>query len=160
MSPIARIFAAGAALAAVAVAGVATAQNYSLNPAYGTVNLTAGFTPDPYVVNVQSGGRNDASQSVSSSCRGFVADAPDVRLNYSAGSYPLIISVNSGADTTLVVNGPDGSWYCDDDGGNQGMNPSLRFNSPRSGQYDIWIGTYGNASLQPAQLNISELYTQ
>jgi hypothetical protein len=160
MSPIARIFAAGAALAAVAAAGVATAQNYNLNPAYGTVNLTAGFTPDPYVVNVASGGRNDASQTVSSSCRGFVADAPDVRLNYSSGSFPLIISVNSSADTTLVVNAPDGSWYCDDDGGNQGMNPSLRFNNPQRGQYDIWIGTYGNASNQPAQLHISELYTQ
>ena len=160
MSPIARMFAAGAALAAVAVAGVAAAQNYSLNPAYGTVNLTAGFTPDPYVVNVLSGGRNDASQTVSSSCRGFIAEAPDVRLNYSAGSYPLILSVNSSSDTTLVVNGPDGSWYCDDDGGNQGLNPALRFNSPQSGQYDIWIGTYGNASNQAAHLHISELYTQ
>lgn len=160
MSPIARMFAAGAALAAVATAGVAAAQNYSLNPAYGTVNLTAGFTPDPHVVNVASGGRNDASQTVSSSCRGFIAEAPDVRLNYRAGSFPLILSVNSSADTTLVVNGPDGSWYCDDDGGEQGLNPSLRFNSPQSGQYDIWIGTYGNASNQAAQLHISELYTQ
>jgi len=161
MSPIARILAAGAALAAVATAGVATAQNFNLQPAYGTVNLTAGFTPDPYVVNVASGGRNDASRTVSSSCRGFIAEAPDVRLNYRAGtSLPLIISVNSNADTTLVVNGPDGSWYCDDDGGNAGLNPSLRFGSPQSGQYDIWVGTYGNASNQPAQVNISELYNQ
>lgn len=160
MSPIARIFAAGAAMAVVATAGVAVAQNYNLNPAYGTVNLTGGFTPDPYVINVASGGRNDASRTVSSACRGFIADAPDVRLNFRAGSLPLIISVASNADTTLVVNGPDGSWYCDDDGGNTGMNPSLRFGSPQSGQYDIWVGTYGNASNQPAQVNISELYTQ
>jgi hypothetical protein len=157
MSPIARIFAAGAALAAIATAGVAVAQNYSLNPAYGTVNLSAGFTPDPYVVNVLSGGRNDASQTVSSSCRGFIAEAPDVRVNYSAGSYPLIFSVRSNADTTLVVNGPDGRWYCDDDSGNNGMNPALRFGSPASGQYDVWIGTYGNASNQSAQLYVSEL---
>lgn len=157
MSPIARIFAAGAAVAALATAGIAAAQNYSLAPAYGTVNLSAGFTPDPYIVNVASGGRNDASQTVSSSCRGFIAEAPDVRLNYTAGSLPLILSVNSSADTTLVVNGPDGSWYCDDDGGNRGMNPALRFGSPASGQYDIWIGTYGNASNQAAQLVISEL---
>ncbi|MBC7769094.1 MAG: peptidase S1 [Phycisphaerales bacterium] len=157
MSPIARIFAAGAAVAALATAGVAAAQNFSLNPAYGTVNLAAGFTPDPYVVNVASGGRIDSSRTVSSSCRGFIADAPDVRLNYRAGSLPLILSVNSNADTTLVVNGPDGQWYCDDDGGIQGLNPALRFGSPPSGQYDIWIGTYGNASNQPAQLVISEL---
>lgn len=160
MSPIARIFAAGAAVAALATAGIAAAQNYSLNPHYGTVNLVSGFTPDPYVVNVASGGRNDASQTVSSSCRGFISEAPDVRLNYRAGSLPLILSVASNSDTTLVVNGPDGSWYCNDDGGVNGLNPSLRWNSPMSGQYDIWIGTYGNASNQPAQLNISEIYSQ
>jgi len=161
MSPIARILAAGAAVAALATAGIAAAQNYGLQPAYGTVNLTAGFTPDPYVVNVASGGRNDASQTVSSSCRGFIAEAPDVRLNYRAGSsLPLIISVNSSADTTLVVNGPDGSWYCDDDGGVNGLNPALRWNSPASGQYDIWVGTYGNASNQAAQVAISEIGSQ
>jgi len=160
MSPIARILAAGAAFAAVTTAGIAAAQNYGLQPAYGTVNLSGGFTPDPYNVNVLSGGRIDASQTVSSSCRGFVAEAPDVRLNFTAGSLPLIISVNSSADTTLVVNGPDGQWYCDDDGGNAGLNPSLRFGTPASGQYDIWVGTYGNASNQPAVVSISELYTQ
>ncbi len=158
MLPIARTIAAAAAVFAVA-ASSAVAQNYNLNPTYGTVNLSGGFTPDPQVVNLQSGGQINA-QSLSSSCRGFIANAPDVRLNWRSGSLPLIISVNSNADTTLVVNGPDGSWYCDDDGGNRGLNPAIRFNNPQSGQYDIWVGTYGNASLQPAQLHISELYSQ
>jgi hypothetical protein len=159
MSPIARIIAAGAALSAVAFAGVAAAQDYRLNPTYGTATLSAGFTPDPYVVNVQSGGSINAS-SLSSSCRGFIANAPDVRLQYSSGSYPLIISANSSTDTTLVVNAPDGTWYCSDDEGVNGMNPMVRFNNPQGGQYDIWIGTYGTASLAPAQLHISELYSQ
>jgi hypothetical protein len=159
MSPIARTLAAGAALFAMATAGVAVAQNYSLNPNYGTLNLAAGFRPDPQVVNVQSGGSRNA-ESLSSSCRGFISDAPDVRVNYTAGQYQLMISADSSADTTLVVNGPDGSWYCDDDGGNNGLNPLIRFSSPASGQYDIWVGTYGNASLQPAQLYISEVGTR
>jgi len=159
MSQIARIFAAAAALACVATAGVAVAQNYNLNPNYGTLNLSAGFTPDPQVVNLQSGGSRNA-QNLSSSCRGFISDAPDVRLNYSAGQYQLMISADSSADTTLVINGPDGSWYCDDDSGNNGMNPLIRFNNPASGQYDIWVGTYGSASLQPAQLYISEIGTR
>lgn len=144
-----------AAFAATALAGVASAQNFSLNPTYGTVALSGGFTPDPYVINVQSGG-SIAASNISSSCAGYIADAPDVRLQFSAGSLPLIISTSSSADTTLVINGPDGSWYCNDDGG-QGFNASIRFNNPQSGQYDIWIGTYGSASLQPAQLFISEL---
>lgn len=157
MSPIARTLAAVAAFATVAT-GAAFAQNYGLNPLYGTVNLSAGFTPDPYVVNVTSGGTRNAA-NVSPSCRGSIADAPDFRVNYRAGSYPLIISVASGADTTLVVNGPDGSWYCDDDGGVNGLNPSLRFGSPQSGQYDIWVGDYGGGN-NAAQLVISEVSSQ
>jgi hypothetical protein len=159
MSPIVRTLAAGAALFAMAAAGVAVAQNYSLNPTYGTLNLAAGFRPDPQVVNLQSGGSVNA-QTLSSSCMGFIADAPDVRVNYTAGQYQLMISADAAADTTLVVNGPDGSWYCDDDGGNNGLNPLVRFTNPTSGQYDIWVGTYGNASLQPAQLYISEAGTR
>lgn len=159
MNLIARTIAAGVALAAVAAAGTAVAQNYNLNPIYGTLNLSAGFLPDPAVVNLQSGGQVNA-QSISPSCRGYIANAPDVRLNYRAGSYPLIISVASQADTTLVVNAPDGSWYCDDDGGQYGLNPAVRFNSPMSGQYDIWVGTYSGTANYPAQLHISEVSSQ
>lgn len=149
----------GAAVAALALAGAASAQDYSLSPSYGSVSLGGGFTPDPYTVNLQSGGSIDASSRIGGSCRGYIANAPDFRLNFSAGSLPLILSVASGADTTLVVNAPNGQWYCDDDGGN-GLNPSLRFGSPMSGQYDIWVGTYGGSSLQNATLHISELYSQ
>jgi hypothetical protein len=147
------------AAAACFAAAPAAAQDYNADPNFGTLTLASGFTPDPQVVAVRSGGEINAA-TISQSCQGFVSNAPDVRLNYTAGSLPLIISVAAEADTTLVVNGPDGSWYCDDDGGENGMNPMVRFNAPASGQYDIWIGTYGNASLQPAQLNISELTSQ
>lgn len=153
------VFAAGVALAA-ALAGPALAQDFNANPNYGTLNLTTGFSPDPQVVNLQSGGNLDA-RGINPACAGFITNAPDVRLNFQAGSnLPLIISVASAADTTLVVNGPDGSWYCDDDGGVNGLNPSLRFGRPQTGRYEIWVGTYGGASLQNAQLHISELYSQ
>ena len=148
-----------AASVLLAAAVPASAQNMNATPNYGTLNLRSGFTPDPSVVRVQSGGSLDA-RTIDSSCAGFITAAPDVRLVYSAGSLPLIISVASGADTTLVVNGPDGRWYCDDDGGVNGMNPSVRFNHPASGRYEIWVGTYGRAALRDARLNISELTSQ
>ena len=143
------------------------AQDWRLDPIYETVTLRAGFTPDPYEVRLVSGGSVDVQRNIGSRadgrvgdrrCRGFVANAPDVRLRFTAGSgvLPLIISVDSSADTTLVVNGPDGVWYCDDDSG-QGLNPSLRFTNPQSGQYDIWVGTFGGSSMEPATLVISEL---
>ena len=147
-----------AAIGCAAVPG-AVAQNYNAEPNYGTINLRSGFMPDPRVIALQSGGNIDVSR-LNSNCQGFISNAPDVRLNYSAGSLPLYISVDSSADTTLVINGPDGEWYCDDDGGEYGLNPSVRFNRPRSGRYEIWVGTYGGATLRNARLHISELYSQ
>ena len=151
------LVATAAAVAALAAAGSATAQDWRLPANYGAVTLYSGFTPDPFTVNVVAGGQINAGNSVSASCRGWISGAPDVELTYSAGSLPLIISVNSGSDTTLVINGPDGRWYCDDDGG-EGLNPSLRWGSPPSGTYDIWVGSY-NGQGASATLSISELYT-
>ncbi|MBC7769093.1 MAG: peptidase S1 [Phycisphaerales bacterium] len=133
--------------------------DYNATPNYGTVSLNGGFTPDPYIVNVLAGG-NLSAANMSSSCRGMITSAPDVRLNFNAGSLPLIISVAANSDTTLVVNGPDGAWYCDDDGGANGLNPALRFNNAQSGRYEIWVGTYSSGAAQPAQLTISEIYSQ
>ncbi len=159
MNLLIRSLAAGAALAALSV-GAVSAQDFSADPAYGTSNLTSGFSPDPVVVNLESGGPIDAS-SLGAGCGGFIANAPDYRVNYTAGSFPrLIFSVSSSADTTLVINGPDGRWYCDDDSGVNGLNPAVTFSRPASGQYDVWVGTYGGATLQPAQLNISEVSSQ
>ena len=162
MSVLKRIAAVSVVLVAV-YAGGASAQDVRQNPTYGTLNLNSGFTPDPHVVNVQSGGNVDVSklQAVNNEeCSGFVASAPDVRLNFRHGTLPLIISVASDSDTTLVINAPNGDWYCDDDGGVNGLNPAIRFDQPADGQYDIWIGTFGNHSNQQAQLNISELTSQ
>ena len=152
------VIATVAAVAALAAAGSAAAQDWRLPANYGAVTLYAGFTPDPFAVNVTAGGTIDAASSVSSSCRGWISAAPDFELTYSAGSLPLAISVNSNADTTLVINGPDGRWYCDDDGGANGLNPSLRWDSPPSGTYDIWVGSY-NGQPAAAVLGISELST-
>lgn len=144
-----------AAAAALLLAGPATAQDWSQNPRYGSVRLSAGFTPDPFTVNLTAGGSIPASSRFSS-CRGHIANAPDVRLYWSGGgNLPLIFSVNSSADTTLVINDPAGNWYCDDDSG-QGTNPSIRLNNPRSGQYDIWVGSYHNQYVS-STLAISEV---
>ena len=137
----------------------ASAQDVDGRPNYGELSLDAGFADDPRIVDLAAGGDLNADR-VSSDCRGFITNAPDYRLHYNSGSLPLIISVASQSDTTLVVNGPDGSWYCDDDGGENGLNPSVRFNEPLSGRYEIWVGTYSSGATQPAELHISELGSQ
>ena len=149
-------FVSSVLLAASLASTSSQAQNINGRPNFGTVSLRSGFTPDPSVTAVVSGGNINASR-VSSACRGFISSAPDVRLVYSSGSYPLIISAASSSDTTLVVNAPDGRWYCDDDGGVNGLNPSLRFNRPQSGRYEIWVGSYRSGENSNARLNISEV---
>lgn len=145
-----------ALLAMGGLAGQALAQDISENPTYGTVNLRAGFAPDPHSVTVQAGGQLDTRDTLGGDCRGMVASAPDVDLMYTAGSYPLYISVTSDADTTLVVNGPNGQWYCNDD--YTGLDPALTFGSPQSGLYNVWVGTYSSSAGVPtAQLHFSEL---
>jgi hypothetical protein len=148
------------AIAAILLAGLgacATAGTGYLDPSgppsFGQVTLSAGFTPDPYVVNVVAGGDLDAD-SLGPGCAGAIASTPDFRLTYRAGDYPLSIFALSSTDTTLVVNGPDGEYHCDDDG--RGDNdPLIRFSRPQPGVYDIWIGVYGGGTAD-ATLYISE----
>lgn len=146
------LIAATAALLLVAPA--AQAQDPSAKSTFGDIVLESGFTPDPHTVSLTAGGSIDAA-TIGSPCRGSIARAPDYQLTYTSGSLPLYIYAVSSSDTTLVVNGPDGQWYCDDDS-NGGTNPQVTFNSPRSGTYDIWVGTFGGGTAS-ATLNITEL---
>jgi hypothetical protein len=153
-----RIAAAVAAAAIVLSAGVAAAQNWQGAPTYGSIQLRSGFQPDPHNVQVVAGGPINARQTLGNACPGFIAENPDYDLYWTAGSgaLPLAISVNSSADTTLVVRTPSGQWLCEDDGGFNALNPGMRIDHPQSGLYDIWVGTYNGGTAQ-ATLSISEL---
>ncbi|WP_300541549.1 peptidase S1 [Maricaulis sp.] len=125
---------------------------------YGSVNLRAGFTPDPYRTSITSGGTIRAN-SLFSNCTGWVADAVDYALHYTAGGFNLTISSTSNADTTLIVRAPNGQFYCDDDSG-PGLNPAITLSSPQSGAYSIWVGSYRQGEYARATLSISELGRQ
>ena len=133
--------------------------DFALPANYGSTTLSGGFTPDPYTVDLYAGGDVSVSRAVSGigNCQGYVTSAPDYELSFTAGSLDLFISAASSSDTTLVVNAPDGSWWCDDDGGEGGFNPGIEFPNPQSGVYDIWVGTYSDGDPAAARLNISEL---
>lgn len=148
----------GAALALAMCATPVLAQDYNLDPSFGWLNLMTGYVPDPAVIPLVAGGDIDAS-SLGEGCVGFIADAPDFRVTYEAGTdFPLIISAVSDADTTLVVNDAGGGWHCNDD--TDGLNPAIRFDQPASGQYDIWVGVYADGpTTAPAGLYISEVMT-
>ncbi|MCW5713663.1 MAG: hypothetical protein KIT43_04000 [Bauldia sp.] len=153
------LFAAAAAVVSTA-ALAQTVPNIGLDPAFGTVQLEAGFLPDPHNVDIIAGGPiNAAAAGLADGCNGFIAEAPDVRLDYAAQpNIPLHIFVTAEADTTLVINQPDGTWICNDD--TNGLNPVVSFAEPLTGVYDIYIGTYGEPANPAGVLSISEVVTQ
>lgn len=147
--------AACAAALATMVASPALAQEIGAQPTFSNLTLEAGFTPDPYRIQLTAGGDINAERTQGGECVGMIANAPDIRLTYSPDELPLNIRVSSKEDTTLVINGPDGSWYCDDDSGG-GENPMISFTDPEEGVYEIWVGTYENEPV-PATVIITEL---
>ncbi len=146
--------AVAAAVAATLFGGTADAQNWNLNPAFGTLNLRAGFLPDPRTRRIQAGGDSHFNGGGGCPGGGWFANAPDYRVNYSAGNFPLTFYVSAPGDTMLLVNDPAGQWFCNDD--YNGLDPLIRFDRPRSGQYDVWLGTYNRSRVRNSTLYISE----
>ena len=130
--------------------------NWMASPLYETVELTSGFDDDPYTVDVDAGGDGSVDDSLAPGCAGNInLEEPDVDLNYESGDYPLFMTVDSSADTTLVVYGPEGRWYCNDDFGS--ADPMVVFHNPQSGNYNIWIGVYEGSSNPDATLKFTEI---
>jgi hypothetical protein len=128
--------------------------DFTLDPNYGTVNLESGFTPDPYTHSILAGG-SIAAAGAKAGCEGSVSAAPDLQVFFEAGELDLTFMVEADEDTTLLINTPNGRWYCDDDGAG-GLNPKVQITNPQSGRYDIWVGTYGDDMVQ-STLKVSEL---
>lgn len=148
--------------AALMVSAPAIAQDLFAEPNSATIVLEANFAEDPTKADVISGGEIDVS-TVVEGCNGYISDAPDVRLNFSTydspAAFPLYIYALSEEDTTLLINAPDGSWYCNDDG-NSGTNPSIVFGPAMEGDYEIWVGSYEEGTYHEAQVGISEIEGQ
>ena len=132
--------------------GPAQGQDATLKPSFGSVTLKAGFPKDPHVVKLVAGGEIQTNKG---GFMHYVAKPPDFSLDYTAGNFALTIYAESKADTTLLINLPDGTWVADDDSGGN-LNPLLKFAKPQSGRYDIWVGTIGKDAA-PAVLKITEL---
>ena len=131
--------------------------DFSAPPAYASATLAAGFTPDPYTLDMVSGGEVEVGY-LGGACTGFAAIAPDFRL-YWDGSSPevrIFFVAADGGDTTLLVNFPDGSWVCSDDNV-ETLDPMVVIQSPLPGQYDIWVGSYDPGAYVSGTLHVTEL---
>jgi len=102
-----------------------------------------------------SGGPVDVTY-IGGGCLGFATSAPDYSVNYTAGAFPTLrfYFIGSG-DTTLVINSPSGSYFCSDDSFGTD-DPTVDFNSPASGRYDIWVASYSAGTGVSGTLYVTE----
>ncbi|MBZ0294570.1 MAG: peptidase S1 [Anaerolineae bacterium] len=136
-----------------------TALDYTLEPSYELISLTAGFRPDPHSTRLTSGGGVDVTY-LGNNCAGYAAVAPDVRLSWNGSSNQFRIYFQAddlNQDTTLIINRPDGGWVCNDDFDDTTRNPMIVFDSPAAGQYDIWVGSYNSGEFIVGTLSVTEL---
>lgn len=130
--------------------------NFSLPALYGSTALTSGFVPDPFSVNMTAGGGVSANY-LGGGCYGNTTAEPSFSVNYTSGSAALLrfYFIGSG-DTTMIINTPTGNFVCVDDSFGT-LNPTLDFNSPSSGRYDVWVATYATGASISGTLYTTEL---
>lgn len=123
---------------------------------FGEANLSFGFSPDPYSAGMTTGGTVDVSY-LGGSCSGFATSAPDLRINFGGGGASLlrIYFVGSNGDPAMVVNDPFGNFYCVDDSFGT-VNPTIDFNNPAGGSYDVWIASFASNAKISGTLFLTE----
>ncbi|TFH73418.1 serine protease [Gammaproteobacteria bacterium LSUCC0112] len=122
----------------------ASELNILQEPGFGSVTLAPSELGEPFFAELISGGSVDVSY-LGNNCVGFAASNPDYRIALTDDMTDmtiLFLAEDEGADTTLIVNAPDGRWHCNDDESDDSRDPGLLFTNATSGQYDIWIGSY------------------
>jgi len=135
--------------------GPAAPLNFSLPAVYGSTALTSGFVPDPFTVGLTGGGPANVAY-LGGGCSGFTSSAPSFSVNYTAGAFPVLRFYFIGsADSTMVINTPGGSYVCVDDSFGT-LHPTIDFNSPSAGRYDVWIGSFAEGGSVGGTLYVTE----
>ncbi len=122
--------------------------------AYVTLDIQAGNPLDPFIVSVNGGGAFDAS-TLGGDCSGYVNFQPVARIDWEGKADLAKIFFYSDHDPTLIIQSPDGEFHCNDDASNLLLDPSVSFENPADGIYNIWIGSYYADQLIPGVLVVT-----
>ncbi len=113
-------------------------------PTYGSVDLAAGFLPDPYFAPASGGGAIAVGgDALPPDCIGYTDEAPAFRVRWDGRSTRLrllfIPIAPENADAALIVRAPDGSWACSIDSDPWDQRPLVEFIQPQMGDYLVWV---------------------
>lgn len=122
---------------------------------FGTISIAPGFTPDPYVIEGTSGGGINAAD-LHADCQGQISGPPDHLLVAGGVFTNLRVMAHAEHDVTLIVERPDGTYLCNDDG-EEGLTHPIVDGMFAAGTYKIWVGSYDSSTLGRYTLGISEM---
>ena len=122
--------------------------------AYVSLDIQAGNPLDPFIVSVNGGGSFDASL-LGGDCSGYINVQPVLRVDWEGQADMSKIFFFSDHDPTLVIQAPDGEFYCNDDASDLLLDPSISFENPADGTYNIWVGSYAPDQLIPGVLVVT-----
>ncbi|MCL1468947.1 hypothetical protein [Argonema galeatum] len=128
-------------------------------PLFDNLTIGPGFKPDPRTITGISGGSERAShiagsqETANGPCVGFVGKNPSHTLVLSSAFNYLRVQVQSPDDTTLVIQGPGGTW-CNDD--SEGKNAGIA-GEWLAGTYSIWIGSYQKDKYTPYVIRFTQV---
>ncbi|MEM6327309.1 MAG: hypothetical protein AAF791_09345 [Bacteroidota bacterium] len=74
-------------------------------------------------------------------CVGHLTAAPTAQVASVAETLAFTASPDQGGDLMMVVQAPDGRWFCSDD--HNGLSPGIEVSGAGDGTYTIWVGTFG-----------------
>lgn len=89
-------------------------------------------------------------------CLGYADRSPDYVLTLEQDFAQLTIAVNSGgADTTLLIQGSDGTVHCNDNASRQSRDAQIQADFAK-GTYEMWIGSFEQEGHHRYNLTIAE----
>ena len=128
----------------------------NLPPIRGEISIGASIAGGASRTNVDTGGIFDIENyHLAPHCVGYLDNAPMVNLTLTQATPFLRVFVEKRdtGDATLVIRKPDGSYICNDDGGDAwGTSPLLDLTDLAAGTYNVWTGNalsqaHGDATL-------------
>jgi len=97
------------------------------------------------------------SDQMGNLCAGFADTNPDHILTLESDFPNLTVTVDSGADTTLLIQGPDdNSIYCGQDISRSNLDAQISGDNWRAGTYRIWVGSHNQGQRVDYSLSVEE----
>lgn len=88
-------------------------------------------------------------------CAGYISGEPTLNVTVAADTPLLRVLFESTSDSTLVIVGPNGELFCNDDVDSGNLNPAITIPAPDEGIYAVFVGTFDPAAVNSGRLILS-----